>query len=131
MPSLRESEQSQGDAGVPSEDAGSDSRTTHLIVPSFAAAVIQAICVFSMASNSLKVALGIGSVAAAGSSSFIHSDPVRIPLMILSAIGATITLYVVWNGWRLRNRPSARWRKQPLSIRERRRIGVAIAFSLL
>ena len=131
MASLRESEQSHV-AGVPtSEHAVSDSRTTRLIVPSVAAAVIQAICVFSMAANSVKVALGIGSVAAAGSSSFIHSTAIRIPLMIMAAVGATVTLYVVCNGWRLRNRPSARWRKQQVSKRERRRIGMAVAFSLL
>jgi hypothetical protein len=49
--------------------------------------------------------------------------------MIMAAVGATVTLYVVCNGWRLRNRPSAR--KQPVSKRERRRIGMAVAFSLL
>ncbi len=105
--------------------------TTRLAIPSLTAAVIQAICVFSMAANSVKVALGIGSVAAAGSSSFLHSDPVRIPLMIMAAIGATITLYVLWKGWRLRNLPSAHWRKRPLSNAERWRIGVALAFSIL
>ncbi len=105
--------------------------TTRLAIPSLTAAVIQAICVFSMAANSAKVALGIGSVAAAGSSSFLHSDPVRIPLMTMAAIGATVTLYVVWKGWRLRNLPSARWRKRPLSSAERWRVGAALASSIL
>jgi hypothetical protein len=105
--------------------------TTRLVIPSLTAAVIQAICVFSIAANTVKVALGIGSVAAAGGSSFLHSDPVRIPLMIMAVIGATVTLYVVWKGWRLRDLPSARWRKRPLSSAERWRIGAALASSIL
>ena len=95
------------------------------------AAVVQGACVFLMLGNSLKVFLGIGSATAAGSSSFLHSDPVRIPLMILAAVFATITLYVIWNGWRLRKRPEAQWRRRPLTRRERWSIGVGLGASVL
>jgi len=107
MSSLEESNPLRLDTTAPA-DQEVTKYSTRLALPSLTAAAIQAIGVFSMAANSVKVALGMGSVAAAGSSSFIHSTPVRIPLMIMAAIGATVTLCVVWNGWRLRNRPAAR-----------------------
>jgi hypothetical protein len=75
------------------------------------------------------VALGMGSAAAAGSGSFLHSAPVRIPLLIAAAMGATFTLYVVWNGWRRRNHPAAQWRRRTLSARERRSIIIAVTSS--
>ena len=95
------------------------------------AAVVQGACVFLMLGNSLKVLLGIGGVTAAARSTFLHSDPVRIPLMICAAVCATITLYVIWNGWRLRNRPEAQWRVRPLTRRERWNIGIALGTSIL
>ena len=89
---------------------------------SFAAltsATIQGICAFLIAMNSIKLALGITSAATAGGGSFIHSDPVRLILRYVSAVLATATLYVIWNGWRLRHRREAQWRRLPLSRREK------------
>ena len=89
-------------------------------------AVLQGVCAFMVMSSSLKVAIGLGSFAAATASSRFHSAPVRIPLMIAAAIGATLTLYVLWNGWRLRRRPSAQWRRRPLTAGQRSRIALAL-----
>ncbi len=100
-------------------------------VSSLAAAYIQGACALLMLANSTKIALGLGSVVAAGVSSFLHSDPVRIPLMVGAAVAATITLYVIWNWWRLRRRPSARWRLQPLSKWERRSVALGVSSALL
>jgi hypothetical protein len=89
---------------------------------SFAAltsAAVQGICAFLIAMNSIKLALGITSAATAGGSSFLHSDPVRLILRYVSAVLATVTLYVIWNAWRLRNRRAAQWRRVPLSKREK------------
>jgi len=89
---------------------------------SFAAltsAAIQGICAFVVAMNTIKIALGFTSVAAAGGSSLVHSDPVRLALRYVSAALATVTLYVIWNGWRLRNRRESQWRRLPLTRREK------------
>jgi len=97
---------------------------------SFAAltsATIQGICAFLIAMNSIKLALGITSAATAGGSSLIHSDPIRLALRYVSAALATTTLYVIWNGWRLRNRRESQWRRVPLTKREK----WVIAFGLL
>ncbi len=97
---------------------------------SFAAltsAAIQGVCAFLIAMNTIKVALGFTSVAAAGKSSLVHSDPVRLVLRYVSAVLATATLYVIWNAWRLRRRRESQWRRVPLSRREK----WMIAFGLL
>ena len=89
---------------------------------SFAAltsAAIQGICAFVIAMNSVKLALGITSAVAAGGSSLVHSDPVRLALRYVSATFATVTLYVIWNSWRLRNRRESQWRRIPLTRREK------------
>jgi len=97
---------------------------------SFAAltsAAIQGICAFVIAMNSVKLALGITSAVAAGGSSLVHSDPVRLALRYVSATLATATLYIIWNGWRLRNRRESQWRRVPLTRRDK----WMIAFGLL
>jgi len=92
-----------------------------------ASATIQGICAFLVAMNSVKLALGITSAATAGGSSLIHSDPVRLVLRYISATLATATLYVIWNGWRLRNRRESQWRRVHLTKREK----WVIAFGVL
>ena len=116
------------------QEINSPSSKTHKLASemnlSFAAltsATIQGICAFLIAMNSIKLALGITSVATSGGSSLIHSDPVRLILRYVSAVLATTTLYVIWNGWRLRNRRESQWRRVPLSKREK----WVIAFGLL
>ena len=101
-----------------------------LALASAGAAVVQGGCLVFMLANSLKAVLGLGSLAAAGGSSLIHSPPVQIPLMVFAAISASITLYVIWNGWRLRRRPEAQWRRRPLSVREKRMIALSAALSV-
>ena len=98
-----------------------------LSLAALTSAAVQGICAFLIAMNSIKLALGITSAATAGGSSFIHSDPVRLILRYVSAVLATATLYVIWNGWRLRNRREAQWRRILLTRREK----WMIAFGLL
>lgn len=102
-----------------------------LSVASVAASLVQGICIFAVGINWAKVAFGVTSVAASGGSSLIHSDPVRYGLRYLSAILATATLWVIWNGWRLRNRSAARWRKVPLTSREKWTIAIGLVSSIL
>ena len=103
------------------------SSAVRLSFAALTAAAIQGICAFLIAMNSIKLALGITSAATAGGSSFIHSDPLRLILRYVSAVLATVTLYVIWNGWRLRNRREAQWRRILLTRREK----WMIAFGLL
>jgi len=102
-----------------------------LSLASITTSLIQGLCLFAVGINWAKVAFGVTSVAASGGSSFIHSDPIRYTLRYLSAILATATLWVIWNGWRLRNRGSARWRKVPLTRGEKWNIAVGLGSSIL
>jgi hypothetical protein len=104
---------------------------TRIASATFGISVLQGLCVWFMAVGSAKLALGLGTVGAAGAASFIHSDPVRIPLMVVAVLGATMTLFVIWNQLRLRNNPAAQWRRKPLTTSEKRRIGFAVGASLL
>ena len=106
---------------------GALTREMKLSFAALASASIQGICAFVVAMNAAKLALGFTSVAAAGGSSFIHSDPVRLALRYVSATLATGTLYVIWNGWRLRNRRESQWRRAALTKRDK----WTIAFGLL
>src|SRR5262249_4500043 len=102
-----------------------------LSIASLTTSLIQGICLFAVGINWGKVVFGITSVAASGGCSFSHSDPVRYALRYLSAVLAASTLWVIWNGWRLRNRSSARWRKVPLSLSEKWNIALSLTSSIL
>ena len=112
-------------------EQSSHKRALQIGVPSFAGGLIQGACALLMATNAGKALLGLATTTVAARISFIHSDPIRIPLMVLSALGATLVLYVLWNGWRLRTSSAARWRRQPLTKRERWSVAFALACSLL
>lgn len=116
---------------LPQIDQTKSSNEVRLSAASVTASLIQGICLFAVGINWAKVVLGVTSVAASSGSPFIHSDPVRYALRYLSAILATATLWVIFNGWRLRNRTSARWRKRPLSGSEKWNIAIGLASSIL
>src|SRR5205823_2448235 len=88
------------DQVIPAQERpGSSSRTltskltkeTGLAVAALTSGAIQGLCVFAVAINAVKVTLGFTSVAAAGSSSLVHSDVVRFSLRYVSAALATVT----------------------------------------
>jgi hypothetical protein len=116
---------------VPQAEQFKSSKEVRLSVASVTASLIQGICLFAVGINWAKVVLGVTSIAASGGSPFIHSDPVRYTLRYLSAILATATLWVIYNGWRLRNRSSASWRKRPLSKSEKWNIAIGLGSSIL
>ena len=99
---------------------------------SFSLAAVDAVCVAFVAMNSFSALLGTGAVVMAKWATFLHdSDGIRLPLLGLATVGATITLAVVGNNFRLRHAPSASWRFRPLSAAERRRVMLAIGTSLM
>jgi F0F1-type ATP synthase assembly protein I len=56
---------------------------------------------------------------------------VRIPVLLVSAAAALITLFVMWNAWRTRNRSAARWRKRTMTLRENISFAVTLLASVL
>ncbi len=93
--------------------------------------IIQGACAILVASSSLKVLVGLAGLAAAMKSSELHAETVRIPLIGIAVVSSVTTLFVIWNGWRMRNRASASWRKRKLSLRSRIAIGLSVATALI
>jgi hypothetical protein len=111
---------------APPEQQPPERTSVLLSATSVAAGIIQGACAILVASSTAKIFLGIAGLAAAVKTSELHADIVRIPMMLVSTILSLITLFVLWNAHRLRNLPSARWRKRPLTTRQK----LGIAFSL-
>jgi len=88
--------------------------------------------------SGLRVALGLTSLLAAGASGpaqGLHREAIRIPLLTVGAIGALISLLLLWNEERLRRNPASAWRMRPLTPKQRRlrwlQLGLAILTLLL
>lgn len=86
--------------------------------------VLQSACTAVLTISSLRVAIGLSALAAAGGvyapARGFHQDAIRIPMLWLSAIAALVDLAVLAWRWKLRNAPSAHWRRRALSTAERR-----------
>jgi hypothetical protein len=93
--------------------------------------LVEGACAILVASASAKLFIGIGAVAGAVKASRLHADIIRIPVLLVSAAAAVIMLVVLWNAWRARNRSAARWRKRPMTLREKFSIGMTLVASIL
>jgi len=127
--------------GVPVTDADlispveetqkSSSPSLLLSSAAFVGSLVEGACAILVASASAKLFVGLGAVAGAVKASRLHSDIVRIPVLLVSAAAALITLLVLWNAWRARNRSAARWRKQPMTLREKFSLAITLLASVL
>jgi hypothetical protein len=105
---------------------------------SFALAAAESICVAAVGLSGVRVAFGLTSLLAAGAGGparGFHREAIRIPLLTVGAIGAVVSLLLLWNEDRLRRNPAAAWRMRPLTSQQRRRrwfqLGAAILTLLL
>ena len=105
---------------------------------SLALAAVQAICVAAVALSGVRVLLGMTSLMAAGAmgpAHGFHRNALRIPILWIAGILAALNLLLLWNENRIRRNPSAQWRIQPLTSRQRRgrwiQLGTSLATLLL
>ena len=105
---------------------------------SLALAAVESICVAAVGLSGVRVALGLTSLLAAGAAGparGLHREAIRIPLLTVGALGAVLSLALLWNEARIRRNPSAAWRMQPLTPKQRRRqrlqLGLALVTLLL
>ena len=87
-----------------------------------------AIFVFANRISILTTGAATGLVLEA---SWLHSEPVRLPLLALATIGSVFNLIVLSNARRLRRKPEAQWRIKPLRFRDKLRIGIVLPVSVL
>ncbi len=87
-------------------------------------AAIESLCVAAVGLSGVRVALGLTSLLAAGAAGPAtgwHREAIRIPLLVLGAVGALLSLLLLWNEEKLRRNPAAAWRIRPLTPKQRRR----------
>ena len=99
-------------------------------------AFLQSVCAFVVATSSIRVLIGLGSLAAAGTDApakgfHFHQDTIRIPMMLFALVGAVVNLYALWRVRSLRKRPSSQWRIQPVTAKQKRSEWLQIALSVL
>ncbi len=86
-------------------------------------AVLQSVCSAFIALGSVRLLIGIGAFAAASSvlklADRMHIPAIRIPMMLLALVGSLLNLVVLWQVWRLRQRPAAAWRQQVVSKKKK------------
>jgi hypothetical protein len=102
-----------------------------LSITSFAGGLIQGACAILVASSTAKILFGVAGLAGALKASEFHTEIVRLPLMAISTTLALVTLFVLWNAHRMRNLPSARWRKRALTARQKAGIAFSLAAAVL
>src|SRR5713226_4097152 len=97
-------------------------------------ALLQSVCSAVIASSRLRVAIGLGALAAAGVDApgrGFHQDAIRIPMMAFALAGSLLNLFVLWRVRKLRNRPAAQWRQKPLSAKKKNSERLQYALSIL
>ena len=98
-------------------------------------AILQSACTAVIAISGLRVAIGLSALAAAAGihapAHGFHQDAIRIPMMVLAFLGAVINLYVVGKVRRLRSKPAAQWRQQPVTKTKLNSERFQIALSIL
>jgi hypothetical protein len=98
---------------------------------SLALAAIEAVCVFLVSASGLAALVGGFAITLSQGILFFHSAAIRLPILAVATLGALLNLWLMWNHFRLRNAPAAQWRIQPLTSRERTRIGLVTTMSVL
>ena len=98
-------------------------------------AVLQSVCSFFVALDGLRLLIGVGALASivgVGQQwDRLHTDWVRVPMIVLSLVGALLNLTVLLHVRYLRSRPSAQWRQRPLTARKLRAERVQLGLSVV
>jgi hypothetical protein len=98
-------------------NSGSSSRGWIVAGSSFVFALLQSLCAAFVAISGLRLVIGLSSLASAIGARVpwsLHADRIRIPMVLLALAGSVINLYAIRRIRRLRQRPSAQWRMQPI-----------------
>jgi hypothetical protein len=98
--------------------------------------VLQSVCTAIVALNSVRLAIGIGSLVmttgfGAAMEHFHEITWLRVALLVGALSGSILTIGIVLRASSLRNRPAARWRFRPLNSKQRRMELLQVALSLV
>lgn len=97
--------------------------------------LLQSMCTAVLTISSIRVAIGLSALAAAGGvyapAKGFHQDAIRIPMLWLAALGSLVNLAVLGWIWRLRTLPEAQWRRRPLSKKQIRSQILQVTLAML
>ena len=107
-----------------------------LVGTSLLFSVLQSVCTAVVALNSVRLAIGIGSLVmstglGAAMEHFHEITWLRVTLLVGALSGSILTLGIVLHAVRLRHRPAARWRLRPLSSKQKRVELLQVSLSLV
>ncbi len=122
------------DSDPPGVETGAEKPTKRQVFLGFGSltlAAVEAVCLFFVTANGLVLLLGGASISLAQGAVLFHATAIRLPLLSLATLGAVLNLWLLFNAWRLRRAPSAQWRRRPLDQKERRRIVIVGALSII
>jgi hypothetical protein len=97
-------------------------------------ALLQSLCTAILTINGVRVAIGVGALAAGSIAAPLlsfHRDAIRTPMLVLAVAGALINLAVLYWIRHLRSRPASQWRRREPSAKERRSERLQVALSIL
>ncbi len=94
-------------------------------------AILQSVCTAVLTISGIRLAIGLTAFALAGTVFYaplrwFHQDAIRIPMLMLAAVGALVDLAVIVWMRRLRSQPSAQWRQRARSTKEKRSDGCSL-----
>lgn len=103
---------------------------------SFLLAILQSVCAVFAALSGLRLLLGAAAFASAIGAmqtfdGIFHRDAIRIPMVAFALVGAFFNLIALWQVRRLRSRPSAAWRQQPVAQKKLTSEWAQLALSIL
>src|SRR5579863_3874829 len=130
---VKSSDLAKPDANEPEPQQRSVSRLL-LTWGSLALAAAESLCVAAVGLSGVRVALGFTSLLAAGASGPAtgwHREALRIPLLTIGALGALLSLLLLWNEAKLRRNPAAAWRIRPMTPKQRRRRTLQLVLAIL
>jgi hypothetical protein len=107
-----------------------------VVATSLVFSILQSVCTAIIAINGIRLAIGLGSLVmavgfGAAVDRFHETTWLRLTLMLGAVSGSIATLFIVLRARKLRNKSSARWRLQPLTLRQRRMEILQIGMSIL
>lgn len=88
-------------------------------------------CAIFVAANRISILTTGAATGLVLQASWLHSEPVRLPLLALATIGSVFNLLVLRNARQLRRKPEAQWRVQSLRFRDKLRNNIVLFFSVL
>lgn len=118
----------------PESPAPDGSRFRWLNWSGFFLAFIQSVCSAFLALHGVRFLIGIGAVVLASSAwhlaERLHVNAIRVPMMLIALVASLLNLAALWQVRRLRARPAAAWRQQPVTPVKRRSEMVQLILSL-